>query len=177
MDLRNSHLELAAGFEFNKDDWSMKNVLVWVVLTSLIVSASDSLFAVSPSPMTASDSSGLRRPLAGIRWHRDFDQGWAEAKRSNRPLLIYITAPNCIYCEAMKRDTWCDQSIEAAVGQEFVAIQLSPEENANVISRIKVETYPMTLIGIPEGKIVAHRKGYQPPSEMKTLLKSILKPR
>jgi hypothetical protein len=190
-DSRNRHLELAARLEFNRDDWSMQKLFALLVWTGLIGGASES-FAVSPSvsvgdTVSAGDTvaasampggdSSAPRPLAGIRWHRDFDQGWAEARRIKRPLLIYITAPGCVYCEAMKRDTWCDKSVESAVGQAFVAIELSPEDNAKVISRIKVKTYPMTLIGIPEGKIIAHRDGYQPPGEMKTLLKSIFKPR
>lgn len=111
-----------------------------------------------------------------IIWHDDFDRGWRAAKQSGRPMVIYITSQQCRYCDAMKRDTWCDRSISKRLKDKFVAIRLSPDRNASVLSRIRVPAYPMTLIGDPKGKILAHRVGYQPPAEMHRLLKTYDRP-
>jgi protein disulfide-isomerase len=50
---------------------------------------------------------------------------------------------------------------------------LSPDTNAETLNRIRVQTYPTTLIGLPQGKIVEHRNGYQPAGEIKSLLRNI----
>ena len=88
-------------------------------------------------------------------------------------MVIYITSDGCKYCAAMKRDTWCDAKIREQLAAGFVAIRLTPRDNARVLNRIDVSTYPMTLIGAPQGKIIEHRVGYQPPRLMHKLLSKI----
>jgi protein disulfide-isomerase len=73
----------------------------------------------------------------------------------------------------MKRDTWCDQAIRERLASGFVAIRLTPRNNSKVLKRIKISSYPTTLIGVPQGKIVDHRVGYQPPASMHQLLSSV----
>ena len=88
-------------------------------------------------------------------------------------MVIFITSRRCHYCDAMKRDTWCDHEIRRRLADDFVAIRLTPDRNSSVLSRIDVATYPMTLIGVPQGKIIDHRIGYQPPRLMLQLLSKV----
>ena len=105
-----------------------------------------------------------------ITWHNSMETGWAESKRRKVPMVIFITTGRCRYCDAMKHDTWCDQVIGQRLADDFVAIQLTPQQNPSTLSRIKVKMFPTTLIGMPEGKIVDHRIGYQPIGAIHTLL-------
>jgi protein disulfide-isomerase len=105
-----------------------------------------------------------------VTWHDSIESGWAESKRRKVPMVIFITRGHCRYCDAMKLDTWCDQSIGQQLASDFVAIRLTPKNNAKELDRIKVEAYPTTLIGMPEGKIVDHKVGYQPVREIHSLL-------
>lgn len=119
-------------------------------------------------------TSSSARPLAPrVTWHRDLNSGWAEAIRRKVPMVIYITTERCRYCDAMKRDTWCNELVQSDLAGDFVAIELSPQANASTLGRIDVKTYPTTLIGVPEGKIVEHRTGYQPAAEMRSLLRGV----
>ena len=118
------------------------------------------------SSATAMETSGT--PL--VTWHQSMSSGWAESKRRKVPMVIFITRGHCRFCDAMKIDTWCDQSISRQLADNFVAIRLTPNQNAAELKRIKVDTYPTTLIGMPEGKIVDHKFGYQPVREIATLL-------
>ena len=92
-------------------------------------------------------------------------------------MVIFITSSRCRYCDAMKDRSWRDPEVETSVNQNFVAIELNPHDNAEVLSRIKVPMYPMTLIGIPEGRIIEKRTGYQPVSEVRSLLRAGLQRR
>lgn len=121
----------------------------------------------------SSTSTAARYPdMAGpqVSWHDNLQSGWQEARLRGVPMVIYITSDHCRYCDAMKRDTWCDGSIGRRLVGEFVAIRLSQKANASTLSRIKVPAYPMTLVGVPEGKIISHRVGYQPVAAMHSLL-------
>lgn len=123
-----------------------------------------------PTPsrlVNASDASGEL-----VQWHDNFQEGWQAARESRRPMVIYITSKRCRYCDAMMRDTWRDREILKRVREGFVAIRLSPDRNATTLGRIAVPGYPTTLIGHPDGKILSHKVGYQPPHEMQRLLES-----
>ena len=110
---------------------------------------------------------------AEIVWHDYLDSGWRESKRTGRPMVIFITAARCRYCDAMKTGTWRDLGIESRVGTEFVAVRLTPEQNSAELSRISVAVYPTTLVALPQGKVIDHRTGFQPPSLLHGLLNRV----
>ncbi len=132
-----------------------------------------SMVAFSPSLLADNQqrfATTKAREPGKVYWHTDFDAGWREAKQKNLPMLIYITSDNCTYCNAMKRNTWCNNAVESHVARGFVAIELKPNRNTKALSRIEVKTYPTTLLGLPAGKVLGHRIGYQPPAEMQKFL-------
>lgn len=110
-----------------------------------------------------------------IAWHDDLASGWKESQRTGRPMVIFITSARCRYCDAMKQSTWNDLGIENRVGNEFVAVRLSPEHNAKELSRIQVQVYPTTIVALPQGKVVDHRKGFQPPELLHGLLNRVIR--
>lgn len=121
------------------------------------------------SPGYPSSHVATRLPR-GIVWHDNLDSGWRESQRTGRPMVIFITAARCHYCDAMKQATWRNLGIERRVNNEFVAVQLSPEHNPQELSRITVEVFPMTIVAVPQGKVIGHRKGFQPPERLHELL-------
>ncbi|MGI9473007.1 MAG: thioredoxin family protein [Rubripirellula sp.] len=109
-----------------------------------------------------------------ISWHDTLEAGWRESRRRNVPMVIFITSERCHYCDLMKRDTWRDESVSSRLKRDFVAISLSPSRNSETLNRIDVTTYPTTLIGVPQGRIIGHRLGYQPPSAVHGFLSETL---
>lgn len=146
----------------------MNRIMVVLGLGSL-------LFAISVAPNVGAEMPGFvstsELPTTNtVVWHSSLKSGWDEARRRDVPMVIYITSDNCQYCEAMKRDTWCDFGIGQRLSKDFVAIRLNPKENASTINRIKLKMFPATLIGLPQGKIIDHRYGYQPSGEIHQVL-------
>ncbi|NND98635.1 MAG: thioredoxin family protein [Pirellulaceae bacterium] len=105
-----------------------------------------------------------------MTWYTDLQSGWLESKRLGLPMVIFITSDRCVYCDAMKRDTWCNSDIQNSLSGDFIAIRLTPKTNHETLSRIKIPAFPTTLLGSPSGKVIAHRVGYQPPRAMRGLL-------
>ena len=136
-----------------------------VCLAGILVAGS--AWAQSPGFPSSAVSTRFQR---AISWHDNLESGWRESQRSGRPMVIFITAARCHYCDAMKQATWKDQGVEKRVNDGFVAVQLSPERNPQELSRITVEMYPMTIVAVPQGKVIGHRKGFQPPERMHELL-------
>jgi len=132
--------------------------------------------AIAEMPPGTATSVGASSSVSGgeIQWHRSVRSGWQESRRSGRPMVIFITAAKCRYCDAMKQATWTDNEIRRRVAGEFVAVLLSPEENAIELSRIDVKVYPTTIVALPIGKVIDHRTGYQPPLLLQGLLNRVL---
>lgn len=144
------------------------------VATASIASATTPVVdaaAPQPAPPRAEVSNADRSVTdSGVQWHEDLNAGWAESRRSGRPMLIFITSDQCRYCDAMKQSTLSDRHVMGRIKDRFVAIRLSPTRNASVLGRIRVAGYPTTLVGLPEGKVLDHRVGYQPVRELLRLL-------
>ncbi len=135
---------------------------IWIPADTLFVCACLAEMPRYETPSGATESS--------VVWHETLAAGWQESRSRNVPMVIYITSERCTYCDAMKRDTWCDETIRHRLAEGFVAIRLTARRNSATLSRIDVQTYPMTLVGVPEGKIIGHRNGYQPPAALHGLL-------
>ena len=139
---------------------------VWVIglFTFVCLLSSESF---SDTPLYTSSAS---RIPGKVYWHTNLSSGWAEAKKRNLPMVIFITSERCTYCDAMKRNSWCNDQIQRSVSSQFVAIELKPGRNDATLSKIDVPAFPTTLVGIPDGKIISHAVGYQPPTELQSLL-------
>lgn len=151
----------------------MNRLMVWMGFGSLLLLTSSLALSTADAEMpgyVGSSAAPASLADARIRWHDSLDSGWEESRRRNIPMVIYITTERCRYCDAMKRDTWCDYSVLHRVAKDFVAIRLTPQRNTATLNRIRIAAYPTTLIGIPEGKIIGRRVGYQPPAELHGLL-------
>lgn len=135
---------------------------------------------ISRSASASADPAGMAGAQVGavadVAWHGDLDSGWRTARASNRPMLIFITSDDCVYCDAMKRNTLCDQSVLRRLSQQFVPVVLRRGTNTEELQRITVTTYPTTLVAIPQGKVVGHRIGYQPPESFHALLSEVIRP-
>ena len=153
----------------------MNRIMVWKGIRSLaalglavIVFSSIARHSSADTPQSYVSIGNAR--ASEIYWHTDLRSGWAEAHQRKLPMVIFITSNRCHYCDAMKRDTWRNDSIRRQIAGGFVAIELNPQRNAETLARIDVPAYPTTLLGIPDGKVIAHRVGYQQPNQLRGLL-------
>lgn len=110
-------------------------------------------------------------------WRDTLEDGWRESKATGLPMVIFITSENCVYCDAMEKRTWCDEEIRTQLGGRFIPVRLIAGRNSETLSRVSVKVYPTTLLATPEGEVVAHRKGFQPPDRIRQWLGSAPLPR
>jgi protein disulfide-isomerase len=128
-----------------------------------------SSFCVAELPVSI-QSSTSSDAVAPVAWHTTLQSGWKESRRSGLPMVIFITTNDCVYCDAMKQNTWCDKQVLRRLAGKFIPIRLNPLHNRKTLDRIDVDTYPTTLLGSPKGKVIGHRIGYQPPAAVQSFL-------
>ena len=114
---------------------------------------------------------------ADITWKPDRTQGVQSAQETNKPILVFVTADWCHYCQKMKRQTWSNQTVAATVNKDFVPVLIDGDRQRAEVSRLQVRGFPTTFVFAPDGKVLGKRTGYMSPAETKRWLDSLPKPK
>ncbi len=97
-----------------------------------------------------------RQPVSWQSWGRE---AFALAARLDRPVLLYIGADECGWCERMDRESYDDAVLGALIDSLFVPIRVDRDERPDVARRYQaalqslagLRGYPVTLFLTPDG--------------------------
>jgi thiol:disulfide interchange protein len=115
-------------------------------------------------------ATGTRPPEAAIAWRADFPAALDEARRTNRQVLVDMSADWCPPCVAMKHDVWPDPEVAQLIDASFVPLLVNADLDTEISARYDVASLPTILILAPDGSLVA-RAGYLPASGMRRFLR------
>lgn len=60
----------------------------------------------------------------GLNCFKDFDEGLAHAKETNKPILLDFTGWACVNCRKMEENVWSDPNIYSLLNNDYVLISL-----------------------------------------------------
>lgn len=100
-----------------------------------------------------------------IQWEKDLDKGRDAMKKSDKPMMLFLTAPSCVYCEEMKRDTFSQEWIIKEVNNKYTPVMIDGREHKTIADRLNVKMFPATAIVHPTGKVVEIVHGYRSPAD------------
>ena len=107
---------------------------------------------------------------AEIVWLQDAEAAWKQTVGEKRPLLLFVTRPNCKHCNQMKTVTFADEQVRTLVNEGFVPLVVDPTTDPELLKELKITAYPTTLIISPEAELLDRFKGYSPPAEFRRRL-------
>jgi uncharacterized protein len=100
-----------------------------------------------------------------IHWHTDVASALQDAKTTNRPIMMFVTAKWCKFCHKMENVTFANAAISQKVDDNFVALLIDADEQPELIERFKIEGFPSTLFFGPDGKLRSRTDGYLSPPQ------------
>jgi thiol:disulfide interchange protein len=103
-----------------------------------------------------------------IEW-RLFDEGMRIGKDQKRPILLYFTAPWCVWCKKLEKDTFVDREV-IEVLKRFVCIRVDVQKDRKTPVIYNVRGVPMILFLTPDGTITKTIIGFR---SSKSLLEEI----
>ncbi|MDB5296142.1 MAG: putative thioredoxin [Phycisphaerales bacterium] len=138
---------------------------VWALLFAAVGMAVLVLVARANRGPSAGDGKGT------IAWQSDLPAARAQAAAAGKPVLAYFTASWCPPCQQMKRGTWIDSKVAAAVAAGYVPVMVDVDAQPAVATSYAVESLPRIEAIAPDGsrRLLADR--YTGPDEMAALLK------
>jgi thiol:disulfide interchange protein len=105
--------------------------------------------------------SGVEAPASSIAWREDFEAATAEAKASDKPMLLVFSASWCPPCNAMRHDVWPDTAVSQVVNSDFVPrnVDVDSPASASVARRYGISGIPAVLVVDANGNVV-RRESY-----------------
>jgi len=92
--------------------------------------------------------------------HSTYPAAWTAAQKSNKPILVYISMPNCPYCVKMMKKTYGRPEVGNLVASSFETIYAGRFTHAKLVQTLDVKLYPTTIIVGPNNKVLDVIKGY-----------------
>ena len=105
-----------------------------------------------------------------IDWQDDAEAAVQMAKNDKRPLLVYVTAADCLHCRTMEKRTWRNAAVVRAVEENYVPLRLTAEKHGKSIRQLNVQAFPTTILLTSQIKIHNAAVGMLSPDELSQLL-------
>jgi len=77
-----------------------------------------------------------------------------EARAADRPVLLYLTAPWCSWCERMEREALSAPGVAANVNDSFLPVRVDADRQPRVRERYGAGGFPSTVFCTPDGRVI-----------------------
>ncbi len=125
--------------------WSAAVVVLSQV--SILVAEPVVLPPVAKPPLVSGVPVVQPRPLFQ---HTTYPAAWRAAQKSNRPILVYVSMPNCHFCPRVRN----------LVSSSFETVSAGRYTHAKLVEKLRVKWYPTTVLVGPNNKILDVIEGY-----------------
>jgi thiol-disulfide isomerase/thioredoxin len=105
-----------------------------------------------------------------IAWHKDLQAAMRESARQQKPVLVSVGARWCGPCRRMHSETFPNAAFAAQVNSQFIPVLLDADEQAAVVQKLGVDSFPTVLVISPENKIVGRFTGFQTAPQLQSRL-------
>jgi thiol:disulfide interchange protein len=112
----------------------------------------------------------VERPFVEL----SFDAALAEAKRTNKHLMIDFFTTWCGPCKKLDQVTWKDARVVEWIDETCVALKLDAERETGLAVRFKVTGYPTIVFVDASGTEIDRLVGYHDADEFLRASRSVL---
>lgn len=139
--------------------------LVWLLSTLATIWIPPAL--AIPNPRGAVAEGGV----TGIAWEESLDSAMARAAAESRPVLVYLTMPNCSICRHLEATTLSDPAVRQRL-RDLVCVRLDVTVDREIAARLGAEGTPTIVMLGSDGRMQNRITGYLAPYEFLAALSS-----
>lgn len=112
-------------------------------------------------PRTASLTTAATPLLRhGVFRFASYPDAWTAAQESNRPILVYATAPNCPHCVRMINETFAASPVKRLAVESFETVYVDRAEQPDLAAKLKIRYFPTTIVVAPNNQVLDVIEGY-----------------
>jgi uncharacterized protein YyaL (SSP411 family) len=90
-----------------------------------------------------------------IRWNEWGEEAFWKAREQDKPLMLFLTAFWCRYCQRMDEEAFSDNENIALLNAYFIAIRADDAQRPDVNTRYNLNGWPTIAFMSPEGDLLA----------------------
>ncbi|MBX3737730.1 MAG: thioredoxin domain-containing protein [Candidatus Didemnitutus sp.] len=109
-----------------------------------------------------------------LPWRAWSPEVFAEARRTNKPVLLDLEAVWCHWCHVMDATTYRDPAVVELLRERFLLVRVDQESRPDLANRYEDYGWPATVIFAPDGAERVKKQGYIAPRAMEELLRDVL---
>ncbi len=92
--------------------------------------------------------------VTSIDWQEWRAETFAEAKRLDKPLFLYMSAVWCMNCHILEEKVLGNQEIADYINKNFIAMRVDADERPDVAERYVTRGLPTFSFLMPDGKVI-----------------------
>ncbi len=119
----------------------------------------------------------MEKDIAGnmqrISWRQWSKVAFEEARKTDRPVLLSISAVWCHWCHVMDRTTFSNEAVRAKIEEEFIPIRVNTDIRPDINAQYNMGGWPTVAILDHDAHIISGTT-YLPPDDMLSWLKQVL---
>lgn len=138
---------------------SLTRVYILALVGAVTVASTTVGQQARPAPLPAGTT--LRQPLFT---YDSVEAAWQEVKRTNRPLLLFVSMKDCHFCDKMERETFGHPELSRSIRSLFITAKMKKDvADPQLIQMLGIRAFPTTLVISPEGDLIARIEGFADP--------------
>ena len=97
-----------------------------------------------------------------IHWQHNYAHALEEAKRQNKPVLVFFTTTPCIWCERLLAEM-ADKETVQHINSEWIAVKVNIKHSPNYEDLARsagVKSFPTVILAAPDTKLLATQEGF-----------------
>ncbi len=138
---------------------SIAEVLRWAAL-AVIFSPTAACLGDTPSETASSSSPDSATQPKSLFKYDSYPAAWTAAQESNKPILVYVSMPQCPHCTKMIDCTFGSADVSELVSDSFETLQASRYTHALLVEKLHIKWYPSTVLVGSNNKVLDTIEGY-----------------
>jgi len=108
-----------------------------------------------------------------VAWRTDVGQAWKQSREQGRPMLVFVTHSQCLYCTKMKLNTWSSPTLAGAIDRSYVPLTLDGGQPTPLLKDLAVVSYPTTFVISPQAVVLDRVEGFIAPEALSARLAAL----
>jgi len=115
---------------------------------------------ISDDELSVAKTTSAPKSSTRITWRTSFAAAQAEAKRTNKPLLVDFTAAWCTNCKALDARTYTDANV-IRESKKFVAVKVDTDKDTATAKKYRVSSLPVVAVLKADGTMSSAFLGFR----------------
>jgi len=108
-----------------------------------------------------------------LRFIEGYERGYSEARRQNKPLMLFFTAEWCHYCHQMADEALANDQV-VSLSERFVCVLVDADAAPDVCRQFRVSRFPTIQFVSPQGVVLNRLEGKRPGHQVTIAMQAAL---